>query len=78
MAAAAVVTRALDAQTTSDYYAVGSKTAQLKVATTEVKDSTLQQLPFVGQLVEDVKFPTREALEQVRAGTRARVPTPRC
>jgi hypothetical protein len=55
--------------TTSDYYAVGSKKAQLKVATTEVRDSTLQQLPFVGQLVQDVKFPTREALEQVREGS---------
>ena len=57
-------------QTTSDYYAVGSKKAQLKVATTQVKDSTLQQLPLVGQLAQDVKFPTREALEQVHAGTR--------
>ena len=55
--------------TTSDYYAVGSKSAQLKVATTQVIDSSLQQLPFVGQLVQDVKFPTRQALEQVREGS---------
>ena len=37
--------------------------------TTEVKDSTLLQLPVVGQLMQDVKFPTMQTLEQFKPGS---------
>jgi len=55
--------------TTSDYTSIGASQAQLNVRTTQVKDSTLTQLPVVGEFVQGFKFPTSEALEQVKVGS---------
>jgi len=55
--------------TTSEYRPTSSSAALLKVLTTQVRDSTLTQLPVVGEFVEGFKFPTSETLEQIRAGS---------
>ena len=55
--------------TTSDYRPIAGSKAQLSVKTTEVKESSLAQVPVFGQMFQDVKFPTSLALEQVKAGS---------
>jgi len=53
--------------TSSEYRAAGARAGALAVQTTAVRESTWAQVPGLAA-VESAVFPTREALEAVRAG----------